>query len=158
MDFYLFFVHDIQQPILNSEDTNYVFSWLFFCFIYNIFSKSCKLAIFGNSHIGSCLPILIVHFENSHNLIKTDSNSFGSFRIQNWLLVGLVVGISWARYYSPVPLLGFWNYGCWSYVIDCSTITGADNNKISENYGCQIAYFSNLRVHEPVKPWLTRAL
>ena len=31
-------------------------------------------------------------------------------------------------------------------VIDCSKITGADSNKISKNYGWQIANFSKLQV------------
>ena len=31
-------------------------------------------------------------------------------------------------------------------VIDCSKITGADSNKISKNYGWQIADFSKLQV------------
>ena len=98
----------LKIPIMCFYDCFFVF--------YNIFSKSWQLAIFGkiNRHIGSCFSILIVNFENSHNLMKTKRNFFGRFRNQNWLLVGLVVEISWARYYSPVPLLGFWNYGCLS--------------------------------------------
>ena len=46
------------------------------------------------------------------------------------------------------------------FVIDSSKIKGADtdSNKMSKNYGCQIAYFSKLRVCAPVNPWLTRAL
>jgi hypothetical protein len=36
------------------------------------------------------------------------------------------------------------------YRIDCSKITGADSNKMSKNSGCQIAYFSKLRVREPM--------
>ena len=31
-------------------------------------------------------------------------------------------------------------------IIDCSKVTGAEGNKMSKNYGCQIAFFSKLRV------------
>ena len=35
-------------------------------------------------------------------------------------------------------------------VIGSSKIKDADGNNMSKNYGCQIAYFSKLRVREPV--------
>ena len=44
-------------------------------------------------------------------------------------------------------------------VIYCSKITVvAESIEMSKDDGCQIAYFSKLRVREPVNPWLRRVL
>ena len=46
---------------------------------------------------------------------------------------------------KTVPFLKFWNYGC-RITVDYFKIMGGDSNKMSKNYGCQIAYFSKLQV------------